>query len=155
MSFSTTEAGVTRIRNADPDDGKLLPKERDTFLLLSGPNHNLFGERDPKTYGSTTLAQIEQRVTELGKELGVKVYGGIIMNPGAFCHDSYSVRDAISGIDTPVFEIHISNIEAREEFRKSKTAAVCKAGCLFGAGVYGYELALRGAVAYAKANPVA
>jgi 3-dehydroquinate dehydratase-2 len=50
------------------------------------------------------------------------------------------VRDAISGIDTPVYEIHISNIEAREEFRKSKTAAVCRAGCLFGSGVFGYEV---------------
>lgn len=50
------------------------------------------------------------------------------------------MRDAIAGVDTPVFEIHISNIEAREEFRKSKTAAVCKAGCLFGSGVYGYEV---------------
>lgn len=55
-------------------------------------------------------------------------------------HCRYAVRDAISGIDTPVFEIHISNIEAREEFRKSKTAAVCKAGCLFGSGVFGYEV---------------
>lgn len=61
-------------------------------------------------------------------------------SPDPCTHDrSYSVRDAISGVDTPVFEIHISNIEAREDFRKSKTAAVC-AGCIFGAGVYGYEV---------------
>lgn len=84
------EHGVTRIRNADPDDGEKQPRDKKTFLLLSGPNQqafslrtcsgadsipcsNLFGKRDPKTYGTTTMAQIEQRVTELGKELGVKV----------------------------------------------------------------------------------
>jgi hypothetical protein len=91
MSFTTVSCSR---RNPDPDDGKRLSKERDTFLLLSGPNQyissfhkccvafrltfphsssNLFGERDPKTYGSTTLDQIEERVTEVGKELGVKV----------------------------------------------------------------------------------
>lgn len=164
MSLTTDAQGVTRIKNVDPDD--VGEQDKRTFLLLSGPNHNLFGKRDPKHYGTTTMAQIEEQVTNLGKELGVKVvcaqtnhegvfidlihysrrYGGIVMNPGAFCHDSYAVRDAIAGVDTPVFEIHISNIEAREEFRKSKTAAVCTGGCLFGAGILGYQLALRALV---------
>ncbi|KAI5475606.1 3-dehydroquinate dehydratase [Pseudohyphozyma bogoriensis] len=135
---TTDAAGVTRISKPDPAEGdRSLPRDTKTFLLLSGVNHNLFGSRDPKAYGSDTLAMIEERVTKFGKELGVNVVcfqtnyegemceaihyarglGGVVMNPGAFAHYSYALHDAIDACDSPVVEVHISNVYAREEFR--------------------------------------
>lgn len=72
MVSITDSAGVTRISKVDPNDGKNT-RDTKTFLMLSGVNHNLFGERDPKQYGATTLAQIEENLTRIGKELGVKI----------------------------------------------------------------------------------
>ncbi|BGP19897.1 hypothetical protein JCM10213_008629 [Rhodosporidiobolus nylandii] len=165
--FTTTSAGVTRITKVDPHEA--LTKERDpkTFLLLSGVNHALFGKRDSAQYGTATLADIEERVTKLGESLGVKVLcaqtdyegemcqlihysrclGGVIMNPGAFAHYSYALHDAIDACDSPVVEIHISNVYARpEEWRhKSVTAAKC-AGYIAGCGIQGYDLALQVAI---------
>ncbi|BGO95314.1 hypothetical protein NBRC10512v2_007116 [Rhodotorula toruloides] len=184
--FTTTSAGVRRITKVDPSEALDKPNDPKTFLLLSGVNHALFGKRDAKQfcppslrssslrelmgwenrYGTTTLAQIEERVTQLGKELGVEIVcaqtdyegemcqlihysrclGGVIMNPGAWAHYSYALRDAIDACDSPVIEVHISNVYAREEFRhKSVTAPVVK-GYIAGCGVLGYELGLRTAI---------
>ncbi|GAA5839195.1 hypothetical protein JCM9279_002623 [Rhodotorula babjevae] len=164
--FTTTDAAVRRITKVDPNEALDKPNDPKTFLLLSGVNHALFGKRDAKQYGTTTLAQIEERVTKLGKELGVDIVcaqtdyegemcqlihysrclGGVIMNPGAWAHYSYALRDAIDACDSPVVEVHISNVHAREEFRhKSVTAPVC-AGMLSGCGVLGYDLGLRCAI---------
>ncbi|WP_017603050.1 type II 3-dehydroquinate dehydratase [Nocardiopsis alkaliphila] len=138
-----------------------------TVLLLNGPNLNLLGTRDPKQYGTTTLAQVEERVVALGKELGVEVVCaqsnsegvlvdhvhsarhmvGVVMNPGAYAHYSIALRDAIDAIEAPVVEVHISNVYAREEFRHTSVTAPVVAGYVAGCGTVGYELALRAVLA--------
>lgn len=133
-------------------------------LLLNGPNLNLLGTREPGIYGGETLKDVEENVTTLGGNLGWEVfcfqsnhegdlidqiheaffqgYSGIIINPGAFTHYSYGIRDAIAGISIPVIEIHISNIHARESFRHVSVTAPVTAGQIVGFGIKGYELAL-------------
>jgi 3-dehydroquinate dehydratase II len=133
-------------------------------LLLNGPNLNLLGKREPSIYGEQTLKDVEDNVTALGTSLGWEVtsiqsnhegvlidhiheaffqgYSGIILNAGAFTHYSYAIRDAIAGITIPVIEIHISNIHARESFRRESVMAAVTAGQIVGFGVKGYELAL-------------
>lgn len=132
-------------------------------LLLHGPNLNLLGIREPGVYGTQTLQDLETMVIEYGKEHNVAIdcfqsnhegvlvdtihearlkYDGIIFNPGALTHYSYSLRDAIASISTPVVEVHISDIKNREPFRAiSVTAEVC-AGQVFGKGLAGYREAL-------------
>ncbi|MHC0035949.1 type II 3-dehydroquinate dehydratase [Pseudoneobacillus sp. C159] len=133
-------------------------------LLLNGPNLNLLGQREPGIYGATTLKDVEAKVKLFGEELGFEVtcfqsnhegelidqiheaffqgYSGIIINPGAYTHYSYAIRDAIAGINIPVIEIHISNIHARESFRHESVLAPVTAGQIVGFGVKGYEIAL-------------
>lgn len=133
-------------------------------LLLNGPNLNLLGTREPGIYGGDTLKDVEEKVSKLGGTLGWEVfcfqsnhegelidqiheaffqgYSGIIINPGAYSHYSYGIRDAIAGISIPVIEIHISNIHARESFRHESVTAPVTAGQIVGFGVKGYELAL-------------
>ncbi len=133
-------------------------------LVLHGPNLNLLGTREPDVYGKMTLAEIDQRLVEVGRELGVEVRtaqsnhegalidalqeartwaDGIVFNPGGYTHTSVALRDAISAIGTPVIEVHLSNIYAREEFRRtSLLSAVCK-GSIVGLGWRSYEIALR------------
>ena len=138
-----------------------------TVLLLNGPNLNLLGTRDPKLYGTTTLARVEERVVALGEELGVEVvcaqsnsegamvdhihsarHGvGVVMNPGAYAHYSIALRDAIDAIEAPVVEVHISNVYAREEFRHTSVTAPVVAGYVAGCGILGYELGLRAVLA--------
>lgn len=109
------------------------------FLLMNGPNLNMLGIREPAIYGADTLESIEREVVEYGRERGVEIdcfqsnhegclidklheahteYDGVIYNPGAHTHYSYALRDAVASIDTPVVEVHISDVDSREEFRK-------------------------------------
>src|SRR5580704_5123349 len=133
-------------------------------LVLHGPNLNLLGERDPATYGTQTLAQIDEAIVQDGKAAAIEVqceqhsgegaiidalhaarkhYDGIIINPGAYAHYSYAIADAIAAIGVPVIEVHLSNVAAREAFRRtSVTAAACR-GVVSGLGATGYVLALR------------
>jgi 3-dehydroquinate dehydratase-2 len=136
-----------------------------TIGILNGPNLNRLGKREPKVYGSDTLADLEARLTKEAAELGVKVecfqsnnegalidklhawadagITGVAFNPGGYTHTSVALRDAVTASGLPVIEIHISNVHAREEFRhKSMTAAVC-VGVIAGLGFDGYSLALR------------
>ncbi|MFT4142111.1 MAG: type II 3-dehydroquinate dehydratase [Bacillus sp. (in: firmicutes)] len=133
------------------------------LLLVNGPNLNRLGVREVNVYGKGTLATLEADMKQEAETMGVElecfqsnhegaiidiiheaedIYEGIILNPGAFTHYSYAIRDAIASISIPVIEVHISNIHQRESFRhESVTAAVC-AGQIVGFGFYGYKLAL-------------
>ena len=134
------------------------------ILYLFGPNLGALGTREPETYGTQTLDQIMAAVTERGRELehdvswrqsdhegelvgwfqGARADGidAIVVNPGALTHYSYALRDAIEACGIPVLEVHMTNIHAREEFRRtSVVAGVCRAS-IIGLGAGGYHLAL-------------
>ncbi|KJF17439.1 type II 3-dehydroquinate dehydratase [Acidithrix ferrooxidans] len=134
-------------------------------LVVNGPNLNMLGRREPAIYGSDSLATIEARLKALTGELDVKLeffqsnhegaiidaihatfsnHDGIVINPGAFTHYSYAIRDALAAVRVPFVEIHISNVHAREAFRHTSVLAALAVGQISGLGVYGYELALRG-----------
>tara|TARA_Y100001934_G_scaffold218597_1_gene259754 strand:+ start:50 stop:496 length:447 start_codon:yes stop_codon:yes gene_type:complete len=138
-----------------------------SLLLLNGPNLNLLGTREPGVYGSATLESIEARMAELAGEMGhalttfqsnaehdiverIQQAGAdgadfILLNPGAFTHTSVAIRDALLAVGIPFIEIHLSNVFAREDFRHSSYFSDIAAGCIFGLGAYGYEIALQAA----------
>ena len=143
-------------------------KKSKSILLLNGPNLNLLGKREPEIYGYETLKDVEKKCIQLGKEFDVKVYcaqdnseGGlidlvqaargkrdaIIINPGGYTHTSVALRDALAAADMPVYEVHISNIHKREEFRHHSYITGIAIGMICGLGTQGYLLALRAAVA--------
>lgn len=139
--------------------------------VINGPNLNLLGTREPGVYGTTSLAEIEDRLNEVATTLGVTLsfhqsnhegeiinflhglrgtHQAAILNPGGLAHTSVTLRDAVAAIEIPVIEVHVSNTFAREEFRhRSFTASVCR-GIIVGFGPYGYELALQAAVRHAQ-----
>lgn len=135
-------------------------------LVIHGPNLNLLGEREPEIYGSQTLEEIDRRIAQLARELKLDVtsvqhnsegaiveelhaarssYDAIVLNPGAFTHYAYAIADAIAAIGIPVFEVHLSNIFAREKFRQTSVVAPVCAGTISGFGADSYLLALRAA----------
>jgi 3-dehydroquinate dehydratase-2 len=136
------------------------------ILLINGPNLNLLGTREPELYGATTLTDIETQLQTEAEALGhtleaiqsnaeadlvdrVHTAAGqvdfIFINPGAFTHTSNSLRDALLGVAIPFIEIHISNIHAREEFRRQSYFSDVAAGIIAGLGPQGYSLALQAA----------
>ena len=141
------------------------------ILLINGANLNMLGTREPEKYGSTTLKDIETSVINRGKELGAEVeawqsnhegeivdkiqsakgnYDGILINAGGYTHTSVVIRDAISAVQIPTVEIHMTNIHAREEFRHtSLLSGVCVAQVV-GFKEQSYILALEGLVNYLK-----
>ncbi|TYS68103.1 type II 3-dehydroquinate dehydratase [Sutcliffiella horikoshii] len=133
------------------------------LLVLNGPNLNRLGLREPAVYGSQTLQDLEAQLQAFASKNSCELtcfqsnhegelidklhdaegqYDGIVINPGAFTHYSYAIRDAIASITVPVMEVHISNIHKREEFRHTSVTAPVTMGQIVGLGFYGYELAL-------------
>lgn len=142
-----------------------------SLLLLNGPNLNLLGTREPGHYGNQSLAEIEQGLTETARNLGhelsclqsnaeaelverVHAAAGqvdfILINPGALTHTSIALRDALLGVAIPFIEVHISNVHAREEFRRKSYFSDIALGSITGLGPQGYELALRAADEYLR-----
>jgi 3-dehydroquinate dehydratase-2 len=139
------------------------------YLMLHGVNHNMFGKREPKYYGTITLAEIDAKLVALGKELGVAVESfqtnsegamcerihqafldkvdGVIINAGAWTHYSYGLRDALAILTVPIVEIHMSNNHARDKFRQYSVISEIAKGYIAGFGIDSYLLGLRAAVA--------
>jgi 3-dehydroquinate dehydratase-2 len=136
-------------------------------LMLHGINHNMFGKRDPKQYGTITLAEIDEKMRALGTELGVAVESfqtndegamctrvhqafqdkvdAVVINAGAWTHYSYGLRDALAILTVPIVEIHMSNVHAREPFRHVSVFAEVVRGQICGFGLDSYLLGLRAA----------
>ena len=134
------------------------------ILVLHGPNLNLLGTREPAVYGSTTLAQIDQRLATLAEASGVRLAsfqsnhegalidrihaaksdatGFIIINPAAFTHTSVAIRDSLAGVGIPFAEVHLSNVHRREAFRHHSYFSDLAEAVIVGMGPYGYEAAL-------------
>lgn len=133
------------------------------YLIINGANLNMLGKREPEIYGGSTISDLEKQITQKAEKLGVSadffqsnfegeivekihnamgVYDGIIINPGAFTHYSYAIRDAFGSVKLPVIEVHISNIHKREEFRHTSVIVPECVGQICGLGFKGYELAL-------------
>jgi 3-dehydroquinate dehydratase II len=140
-----------------------------SVLILHGPNLNLLGLREPQIYGASTLAQIDDRLVELGLSLETNVeslqsnhegvlvdaihaardrHQGIVINAGAYTHTSIAIRDAIAGVKIPTVEVHLSNIHQRESFRHHSYLAAIVVGQISGFGSHSYELGLRAIVTH-------
>jgi 3-dehydroquinate dehydratase-2 len=138
------------------------------IAVLNGPNLNLLGAREPAIYGTTTLPEIEARLRDVARELGVEIecaqHNGegalidaiqalrgraeaAIINAGAYSHTSLAIRDAFAAVEIPFVEVHLTNIFAREPERRHSTLAAGARAVLCGFGAVGYELALRGLAA--------
>ncbi len=142
------------------------------ILMLHGINHNMFGKRDPKQYGTITLDEINASLGSLASELGAemdyfqtnsegemceRIHQGyrdgvdaVLINAGAWTHYSYGIRDALAILTCPIIELHMSNIHAREPFRHVSVFAEIARGQICGFGVDSYLLALRAGVSAAK-----
>lgn len=139
--------------------------------VIHGPNLNLLGRREPEVYGRTTLAEIDVRLRALGAELGVEVeafqangegelvdriqelgdrVAGFVINAGAYTHTSVALRDALVGVGRPFVEVHLSNLHAREPFRRRSYLAARAVGVVMGFGAESYLLGLRGLVSYLR-----
>jgi 3-dehydroquinate dehydratase-2 len=144
------------------------------ILILNGPNLNLLGVREPGHYGSQTLDTVNARVAEMGKARGAELLtfqsnaehelidhvhaaphediDFIIFNPAAFTHTSVALRDALLAVRIPFIEVHLSNVHAREEFRRHSYFSDIAVGVVSGLGPIGYELALQAALSYVGDN---
>ena len=145
-----------------------------SVLLLNGPNLNLLGTREPHLYGRETLAQIERRLAARAKAAGVKLtcvqtnhegvavdcvqqakrdgVGFILLNPAAFTYSSIALRDALTAVQIPFIEVHLSNIHAREPWRAHSHFTAVAVGSILGLGSRGYDLALEFAIERVKAG---
>ncbi len=139
------------------------------ILLLNGPNLNLLGSREPSIYGATTLPAIESKLSTTARARGHELSAAqsnaeheliakiqstkrdsvafVIINPGAFTHTSIALRDAFLAVSVPFIEVHLSNVFAREEWRRHSYLSDIAVGCIVGLGPIGYELALEAALA--------
>ena len=137
------------------------------ILVIHGPNLNLLGKREPDVYGRVSLKSIEDAMNKIASaervtleffqsnhegEIVTRIqeaegkFGAIVMNPAAYTHTSVAIRDAVAAVKTPVIEVHLSNIYAREEFRRQSLIAPAAAGQISGFGAKSYELGLLAAI---------
>lgn len=145
------------------------------ILVIHGPNLNLLGAREPSVYGRETLDDVNGRLRALASELGGRVdcrqsnaeheivawiqeapaegFGAIVINPAAFTHTSVAIRDALLAAGLPFIEVHLSNIHAREPFRRHSYLSDAASGVITGLGPRSYDLALRAAIARAEDGP--
>jgi 3-dehydroquinate dehydratase-2 len=145
------------------------------ILLVNGPNLNLLGTREPEIYGAETLADIETRAGAVARECGHELTAFqsnaeheligrihqagrestdfLILNPGAFTHTSVALRDAIAAVRLPFLEVHLSNVHAREAFRRESYFSDIAVGSIVGLGAFGYELAVRAAARLLARKP--
>ena len=135
------------------------------IAVLNGPNLNLLGTREPALYGSESLADVERMLRSVATDVGAEVefaqhngegqlidaihslrgrVDGVVINAGAYAHTSLAIRDALTAIEVPFIEVHVTNVYAREPERRHSMLAPAAVGLICGLGVYGYELALRG-----------
>ena len=142
----------------------MAESKQQSVLIINGPNLDLLGKREPGIYGSETLKSICDHLKDVGDSLGIRTEffqsnsegalvdriheamgnaGFIIINAGAYTHTSVAIRDALLGVSVPFFEVHISNVHAREEFRHHSYLSDKAAGVICGFGSFGYECALR------------
>jgi 3-dehydroquinate dehydratase-2 len=144
------------------------------ILVLNGPNLNLLGEREPEIYGRETLEDINRRLTAAAQAAGHELVAFqsnaehalierlhaartedvrfVLINPGAFTHTSIALRDAFLGVKIPFIEVHLSNVHAREAFRKRSYLSDIAVGVIGGLGAQGYEFALQAAVRHIAKN---
>ncbi len=140
--------------------------------VIHGPNLNLLGVREPEVYGRVTLEEIDRRIAEVAEELGIEVTtcqhngegaiidavqragceaDGIVINPAGYTHTSVAIHDALKAVRIPVIEVHLSNILAREDWRRRSMTALACEGVIGGLGAESYLLAIRGIVALVEA----
>lgn len=139
-----------------------MPPPSPAVLVLNGPNLNRLGAREPSVYGATTLADLEADLRQRFPDLSLRfeqhsgegalvdaLHGadtvetaGVVFNPGGYAHTSVALRDAVAAMETPVVEVHISNVYGRESFRHTSLIAPVCAGVIVGFGVAGYALAV-------------
>ena len=141
---------------------------RKAILVIHGPNLNLLGTREPEVYGRLTLAQLNREIQRYAKRRGTRVecrqsnhegelvdaiqsaerqgFGAVVLNPGAFTHYSLALRDAVAAVRLPVIEVHLSNIHAREEFRRHSVIAPAARGQISGFGLQSYLLGVEAAL---------
>lgn len=145
----------------------------DGILVLHGPNLNLLGIRETNVYGTVSLDEVNHRMVKIGEELGweISTYQsnsegalidalqaartsvlGVVFNPGGYTHTSVAIRDAVSAIQIPVIEVHVSNPQAREEFRHTSLISGVALGTIAGFGWYSYVLGLQALTNYIIAN---
>lgn len=141
------------------------------LLVINGVNLNMLGMREPEIYGKETISDLEEKMKSFAKEKNTEidfyqsniegeivnkihssmgVYDGMIINPGAFTHYSYALHDALTSVDVPCIEVHISNIHKREEFRRKSVTAPACIGQITGFGFFGYIMAAEALINYLK-----
>ena len=147
---------------------QLTPSGSLRVLLLNGPNLNLLGQREPDIYGTMTFEELNKRIRDYAKEIGIELKSlqsnhegalidaiheaadwadAIVINPGAYTHYSYAIADALKAVRLPAIEVHLSNIHARDEFRRTSVVAPATVGQIVGFGAMSYLLALQAAKA--------
>lgn len=140
-----------------------MPTETPRLLIINGPNLNLLGTREPGIYGASTLADVEALCRESASALGFEAEllqsnhegtlidaiqaakdsaAGIVINPAAYTHTSVAIADALRAVNLPVVEVHLSNVHAREEFRRHSYVSPAAVAVIAGAGLNGYRYAI-------------